>query len=189
MIEQPHRSGPFADNTMKYRRFMSAMTRDYQLIGFVTAARRSLATAVACLALFAGPRAALAEATGGAAGEPWQSLPPTPSLPTPAKSGYAPVNGIRMFYAVFGQGLPVLLVHGGLGNSNYWGEVIPILVRNHYEVIVADSRGHGRSTRTAEPYSYELMASDVLALLDYLRLTKVNSVGWCDGAILGLATD
>src|SRR5256885_8556164 len=85
MIEQPLRSRPFADNTMKYRRFMSAITRYYQLIGFVTAARRCLATGVACLALFAGPRAALAEATGGAAGEPWQSLPPTPSLPTAAK--------------------------------------------------------------------------------------------------------
>jgi len=166
---------------------MSAITRYYQLIGFVTAARRCLATGVACLALFAGPRAALAAATGGAAGEPWQSLPPTPSLPTSAKSGYALVNGIRMFYAVFGQGLPVLLLHGGLGNSNYWGEVIPILVRNHYEVIVTDSRGHGRSTRTAEPYSYELMASDVLALLDYLKLTKVDLVGWSDGAIIGLA--
>jgi len=166
---------------------MSAITRYYQLIGFVTAARRCLATGVACLALFAGPRAALAAATGGAAGEPWQSLPPTPSLPTSAKSGYALVNGIRMFYAVFGQGLPVLLLHGGLGNSNYWGEVIPILVRNHYEVIVTDSRGHGRSTRTAEPYSYELMASDVLALLDYLKLTKVDLVGWSDGGIIGLA--
>src|SRR5438105_12036766 len=172
MIEQPLRSGPFADNSMKYRRFMSAMTRDYQLIGFVTAARRCLATGVTCLALFAGPNAALTAATGGAAGEPWQSLPPTPSLPAPAKSGYAPVSGIRMFYAVFGQGSPVLLLHGGLGNANYWGEVIPILVRNHYEVIVADSRGHGRSTRTAERYSYRLMASDVLAVLDYLKLTK-----------------
>src|SRR5205814_754855 len=161
MIERPLRSSPFADNTMKYRRFISAIPRYYQLIGFVTVARRCLAIGVACLALFAGPRGALAAATGGAAGEPWQSLPPTPSLPAPAKSGYAPVNGIRMFYAVFGQGSPVLLLHGGLGNSNYWGEVIPILVRSHYEVIVTDSRGHGRSTRTAEPYSYELTAAQL----------------------------
>ena len=170
---------------------MSAITRNYQPIGFVTVAHRCLAAGVACLALFAGPPAALAAATGGAVGEPWQSLPPTPSLPAAAKSGYAPVNGIRMFYAVFGQdlgqGLPVLLLHGGLGNSNYWGEVISILVRNHYQVIVTDSRGHGRSTRTAESYSYELMASDVLALLDYLTLTRVNLVGWSDGAIIGLA--
>src|SRR5438105_13666577 len=114
MIEQPLRSRPFADNTMKYRRFMSAITRYYQLIGFVTAARRCLATGVACLALFAGPRAALAEATGGAAGEPWQSLAPTPSLPTAAKSGYAHVIGIRMFTAVIVQVSPGLLLYGDL---------------------------------------------------------------------------
>src|SRR6059058_3670540 len=80
--------GRFADNTMKYRRFMSAITRNYQPIGFVTVAHRCLAAGVACLALFAGPPAALAAATGGAVGEPWQSLPPTPSLPAAAKSGY-----------------------------------------------------------------------------------------------------
>ena len=121
-----------------------------------------------------------------APGERWQSLPPTPQLPLPVKSGHAPVNGIRMFFAVFGRGAPLLLLHGGLGNSNYWGAVIPILVRNHFEVIVADSRGHGRSTRTAAPYSYELMAGDVLGLLDYLRLPKVDLVGWSDGGIIGL---
>ncbi|MBV8143742.1 MAG: alpha/beta hydrolase [Gammaproteobacteria bacterium] len=128
------------------------------------------------------PRVGLAASSSG---EPWQSLPPTPSLPHAVKSGAAPVNGIRMFYAVFGHGPPVLLLHGGLGNSNYWGDVIPILVGGGFEVIVADSRGHGRSTRTAEPYSYELMASDVLALLDYLKLQKVDIVGWSDGGIIG----
>jgi pimeloyl-ACP methyl ester carboxylesterase len=152
-----------------------------RLAGFITAA------GIVCLLLFVFPPAVFARSTVGAAGEPWQSLPQTPSLPTAARSGYAPVNGIRMFYAVFGQGSPVLLLHGGLANSNYWGGIIPILVRNHYEVIVTDSRGHGRSTRTAEPYSYELMASDVLALLDYLKLTKVDLLGWSDGGIIGLA--
>jgi pimeloyl-ACP methyl ester carboxylesterase len=80
----------------------------------------------------------------------------------------------------------VLLLHGGLANSNYWGGVIPILVRNHLEVIVADSRGHGRSTRTAQAYSYELMAADTLALLDHLKLQRVDLVGWSDGAIIGV---
>ncbi len=53
-------------------------------------------------------------------------------------------------------------------------------------VIVADSRGHGRSSRNADPYSYELMASDYLALLDYLKIDKVALVGWSDGGIIGL---
>lgn len=118
--------------------------------------------------------------------EPWQTLPPTPKLPPALRSGYAEVNGIRMFYAVFGQGSPVLLLHGGLANSNYWGDIIPILVRHHFEVIVADSRGHGRSTRTAAPFSYELMAADTLALLDRLKLRRVDLIGWSDGAIIGL---
>src|SRR5205085_12420732 len=99
MIEQPLRSRPFADNTMKYRRFMSAITRYYQLIGFVTAARRCLGAGVACLPLFAGARAARAAATGGAAGGPWQRLPPTPSVPPSAVRGYGLVRCIRMLEA------------------------------------------------------------------------------------------
>jgi pimeloyl-ACP methyl ester carboxylesterase len=130
--------------------------------------------------------APLAASAARGAGEPWQSLPPTPRLPSPVKSGHAPVDGIRMYYAVIGHGSPVVLLHGGTANSNYWGDVIPILVRKHFEVIVADSRGHGRSTRTAQPYSYELMADDVLGLLDYLKLRQVDLVGWSDGGIIGL---
>jgi hypothetical protein len=49
----------------------------------------------------------------------WENLPPTPSLPEPVRSGTAAVNGIKLWYAVFGQGEPVVLVHGGLGNSDY----------------------------------------------------------------------
>ena len=52
---------------------------------------------------------------------PWQHLPPTPTLPKPERSGIAPLNGIRLWYAVFGHGKPVILVHGGFSNSNYWG--------------------------------------------------------------------
>jgi pimeloyl-ACP methyl ester carboxylesterase len=115
----------------------------------------------------------------------WQRLPPTPMLPKPTRSGTAPVNGIRLWYAVFGRGAPVILVHGGLANANYWGLQVPALARK-YQVIVVDSRGHGRSTRTDAPISYDLMSSDVLALMDYLRVRKAALVGWSDGAIIGL---
>jgi pimeloyl-ACP methyl ester carboxylesterase len=118
--------------------------------------------------------------------EPWQGLPPTPVLPKPARSGFAPVNGVRLYFARFGAGRPVLLLHGGLANSNYWSGVIPPLVAQHFEVIVADSRGHGRSTRSSAAYSYGLMADDVLTLLDYLKLSRVDLVGWSDGGIIGL---
>jgi pimeloyl-ACP methyl ester carboxylesterase len=124
-------------------------------------------------------------ATAARAEPQWLTLPPTPSLPTPAKSGYAPVNGIKIWYAVFGRGAPVVLLHGGLANSNYWGELVPILAR-HYRVVVMDSRGHGRSSRDTRPFGYDLMASDVLALMDFLKINKAALVGWSDGAIIGL---
>jgi pimeloyl-ACP methyl ester carboxylesterase len=145
----------------------------------IQAVRSGVFTIVVLLAL-------LASADGVRASEPWQNLPPTPALPKPLVSGFASVNEVRIFYATFGQGSPVLLLHGGLGNSNYWGAVIPILTEHHYRVIVADSRGHGRSTRSSQPYSYDLMAADVLALLDYLKIDKTDLVGWSDGGIIGL---
>lgn len=118
--------------------------------------------------------------------QPWLTLPPTPHLPDNAvKSGYAPVNGVKIWYAVFGRGKPVLLLHGGLANSNYWGRLVPALASRH-RVIVMDSRGHGRSTRSSEPIGYDLMASDVLAVMDFLEVDKAALVGWSDGAIIGL---
>jgi pimeloyl-ACP methyl ester carboxylesterase len=120
-----------------------------------------------------------------AADQPWLNLPPMPSLPQPAQSGYAPVNGIKIWYASFGHGDPVLLLHGGLANADYWGNQVRALEK-HYRVIVMDSRGHGRSTRDARPFGYDLMASDVLALMDFLKIRKAAMVGWSDGAIIGL---
>jgi pimeloyl-ACP methyl ester carboxylesterase len=119
------------------------------------------------------------------AGERWLALPPTPVLPKADMSGYAPVNGIRIWYASFGKGEPVLFVHGGLANANYWGNQVRAL-KGSYRVIVMDSRGHGRSTRDAKPFGYDLMASDVIGLLDFLKIRKVALVGWSDGAIIGL---
>lgn len=115
----------------------------------------------------------------------WEKLPDTPNLPEAAESGTADINGIKLWYAVFGEGDPVILVHGGLANSNYWGLQVPVLARDH-KVIVLDSRGHGRSSRTEEPISYDLMASDVLALADHLGIKKFALIGWSDGAVIGL---
>ncbi len=115
----------------------------------------------------------------------WMVLPPTPTLPKASVSGYAPVNGVKIWYAEFGKGQPVILLHGGLANSNYWGSLVPALDK-HCRVIVMDSPGHGRSTRNDQPYGYDLMASDVVALLDFLKIKKAAIVGWSDGAILGL---
>jgi pimeloyl-ACP methyl ester carboxylesterase len=129
---------------------------------------------------------ALLAAIASARAEPqWLTLPPTPTLPKAEESGLAPVNGIKIWYATFGRGEPVILLHGGLANSNYWGRQVPALAEK-YRVIVMDSRGHGRSSRDERPYGYELMASDVLGLMDFLNIPKAAIVGWSDGAILGL---
>jgi pimeloyl-ACP methyl ester carboxylesterase len=115
----------------------------------------------------------------------WLTLPPTPILPRAEQSGLAPVNGIKIWYASFGRGEPVILLHGGLANANYWGLQVREL-QKRYRVIVMDSRGHGRSTRNEQPYGYDLMASDVIGLMDFLKIPKATIVGWSDGAILGL---
>jgi pimeloyl-ACP methyl ester carboxylesterase len=115
----------------------------------------------------------------------WLTLPPTPALPRPAQTALAPLNGIKIWYAIFGRGEPVILLHGGLANANYWGHQVRAL-QQRYRVIVMDSRGHGRSSRDDKPYGYDLMASDVLALMDFLKIPKAAIIGWSDGAIIGL---
>jgi pimeloyl-ACP methyl ester carboxylesterase len=117
--------------------------------------------------------------------EIWQTLPEPPPMPAPVESGMAPVNDIEMYYAVYGEGEPVLLIHGGLGHADVWGFQVPALAETH-KVIVADSRGHGRSTRSDQPFGYALMADDYLALLDHLGIDQVALVGWSDGGIIGL---
>ena len=119
------------------------------------------------------------------AAERWEVLPPTPEPIHSERSGQANANGISIHYAVYGQGSPVILLHGGLANADYWGNQIKALA-SHHTVIVMDSRGHGRSTRDLRPFGYDLMADDVIALMDVLQVPKADIVGWSDGAILGL---
>src|SRR6201996_5469559 len=102
---------------------------------------------------------------------PWLQLPPTPTLPKASKSGLADINGVKIWYASFGRGAPVILLHGGLANANYWGNLVRAL-QGRYQVIVMDSRGHGRSTRDSTPYGYDLMASDVIGLMDALKISR-----------------
>jgi pimeloyl-ACP methyl ester carboxylesterase len=106
-------------------------------------------------------------------------------MPVAATAGLADVNGIRMYYATYGAGDPVLLIHGGLGHSDIWENQVADLTKDHL-VIVANSRGHGRSSRTEDPFGYDLMSSDFVALLDFLKIDKVDLVGWSDGGIIGL---
>ncbi len=139
-----------------------------------------LRLSLVCVLSMAGP--ALAQ-------DRWMSVPEAAAMPAPASAGTAEVNGIGMHYATFGAAVegrePVLLIHGGLGHADLWAAQVADLMTDHM-VIVADSRGHGRSSRNADPYGYDLMASDYLALLDSLGIAKVDLVGWSDGGIIGL---
>jgi len=97
----------------------------------------------------------------------------------------ADINGIQLYYEIHGAGAPLILLHGGLGNTGYWMNQIPVFAES-YQVIAIDSRGHGRSTFDEQPINYALMASDVIALMDYLQIEKADLVGWSDGGIIGL---
>lgn len=107
-------------------------------------------------------------------------------LPDVLNEGFIEHEGARIWFSTFGDGLPVILLHGGLGHSGNWGYQVPALLKAGYQVILVDSRGHGRSTRDARPFQYELMASDVLAVMDALCLKKVSLIGWSDGAVTAL---
>ena len=117
----------------------------------------------------------------------WKTMPDTPIMPTADESGFAPVNDIKMYYALFNKDgqEPVILLHGGLASSEEWGLEVPLLSKTH-KVIIADSRGHGRSTMSNKTLGYNLMASDVMQLMDYLKIKKASIVGWSDGGIIGL---
>ena len=96
-------------------------------------------------------------------------------------------DGVRIWYATYGSGSPVILLHGGLGNGGNWGYQVPALASFGHRVVLIDSRGHGRSTRDLRRFTYEMMASNVLAVMDALSLDKAPIVGWSDGACIGLA--
>jgi pimeloyl-ACP methyl ester carboxylesterase len=129
---------------------------------------------------------ALALAAPARAADLWKTLPAPPALPAAAVQGYVAHDGARIWYAAYGRGSPVILLHGGLASSQYWGNQVPALTRDGHRVILIDSRGHGRSTRDARPYTYELMESDVVAVMDALKIRRAAVVGWSDGGIVSL---
>jgi len=105
-----------------------------------------------------------------------------PELPKASCEGYVDNKGAKIWYAVYGTGFPVVLLHGGLGHSGNWSYQVPAMIDHGYQVVLIDSRGHGRSTRDDQPYTYQLMASDVIEVMDTLDIARAGFVGWSDGA-------
>ena len=116
----------------------------------------------------------------------WQTVPPPAPLPPFAVEGRVAHDGARIWFATFGAGPPVILLHGGDASSDYWGDQVPALLADGRRVIVIDSRGHGRSTPGPQRLGYELMESDVIAVMDGLNIDHADVVGWSDGAIVSL---
>ena len=98
---------------------------------------------------------------------------------------YVDVNDIKVYYEIYGEGEPLLLLHGNSGSIESFVYQIPELSRR-YKVIAIDSRAQGRTSDSDQEISYALMASDMSELIDKLSLGKVNIVGWSDGANIGL---
>jgi pimeloyl-ACP methyl ester carboxylesterase len=116
----------------------------------------------------------------------WRRLPPTPMLPFFAeRSEFVSVGDTMIFFAEFGRGPPILMLHGGMANSNYWGHQVRALACD-FKVIVMDTRGHGRSPATPPPFTYKLFAEDALKILDFLKVPDATIIGWSDGAVSAL---
>ncbi len=118
--------------------------------------------------------------------ERWLAVPATPTLPASAQTGHVERKDARIWYATYGMNdkPAVLLLHGGGGNSDYWGHLVRDLMPGHL-VIVFDCRGQGRSTNAASAISYEQMAEDAIAVLDRLNVAQASVIGWSDGANIG----
>lgn len=115
----------------------------------------------------------------------WKTLSKPRTPPRQDETELIERLGARIFFDIYGEGEPLILLHGGMGNSRHWGSQIRAFAAK-YKVITIDSRGHGRSSRGKQQYSYHLMASDVLAVMDKLSIDKASIVGWSDGGVIGL---
>lgn len=97
------------------------------------------------------------------------------------ESGYAEVNGLHMYYEVYGAGKPLVLIHGGGSTigSNF-EKVIPLFARNR-KVVAMELQAHGRTSDRNADTSFEQDADDVVALLQYLRIPKADFLGFSNG--------
>jgi len=109
----------------------------------------------------------------------------TPYGHNPDAGHYANVNGIKMYYEVYGEGHPLLLIHGNGGDILSMGHQIEYF-KDKYQVIVADSRGHGQSELHTDSLTYVQMAADWAELTHQLKLDSAYVIGWSDGGILAL---
>lgn len=106
----------------------------------------------------------------------------------PVDSGYAAVNGLNLYYEVYGQGKPLVLLHGSFMNIPLnWGHIIPLLATDR-KLIVPEMQGHGRTRDIPRELSYEGMADDVSALLTHLDIDSADILGYSMGGGVAFQT-
>jgi len=104
-----------------------------------------------------------------------------------SRSGYAPVDGLKLYYEIHGSGEPLVLLHGGVGATGMLSEILPALSKNR-QVIAVDLQAHGRTADIDRPLSFEAMADDVAALIRYLKIERADVMGYSLGGGVALRT-
>ncbi len=102
-----------------------------------------------------------------------------------ARSSYASVNGLNLYYEIHGAGEPLILLHGGVGAIEMFGEVLPSLAQNR-QVVAVDLQAHGRTADIDRPLSFELMAGDIAALIKHLGIEDADVMGYSLGGGVAL---
>jgi pimeloyl-ACP methyl ester carboxylesterase len=106
---------------------------------------------------------------------------------TSVKNGYAPVNGLKLYYEVHGAGQPLILLHGGVGATEMFNPIMPPLSKSR-QVISVDLQAHGRTADIDRPLSMESMADDIAALMKHLGIAKADIMGYSLGGGVALRT-
>ncbi len=104
---------------------------------------------------------------------------------TRARTGYAPVGDLQMYYEIHGAGRPLVLLHGAYMNAEHFGPLIAALAGSH-QVIVPEMQNHGRTADVDRPITYEQMADDTAELISQLGLERPDVMGYSMGAGIGL---
>ncbi|MGH2614465.1 MAG: alpha/beta fold hydrolase [Thermomicrobiales bacterium] len=104
---------------------------------------------------------------------------------TTPQSGYAPVNGLQMYYEIHGEGEPLVLLHGAFGSVGLWGSILETLAANR-QVIAVELQGHGHTADIDRPLTYEQFVEDTAALMEHLGVAHADVVGYSLGGITAL---
>ncbi len=106
---------------------------------------------------------------------------------TATRTDYADINGLRLYYEVRGAGRPLVLLHGGAGNTENFDAILPTLGEGR-QVVLADLEGHGRTADIGRPFSYETMGDDIAGLIGHLGIAQADVMGYSLGGGVALRT-